>query len=1802
MGKRQTASRSKSVADWKKPVVSGSAEEYRYKLKRTALWIGCFLLFAAFVAYLIPPKNTPLVVLRASRYPLQMPPLSLAMEDEAFLKQISPANLPLRETVPLRYFGASDTQSGEEDSRQRFLARLKEVAPSGPGWFSRNDMVIIYISAHGLVNADGQACLVPPNGDAFDSSRWLPLSKLLTEICTLPNLKRSRKLVVLDCNRISTHWRSGVMDNRFADQLPTVVDHVNDPNLYVLNSTSPGQVAWAAPELKGSVFGHFLALGLRGDASHEYPRDRSRGVVSLLELSDYLRSRVNGYVQKRRHAAQIPMLIGPDGLEVTRDIPLVSTDYWQAWRTPLESKSSFDVLGEAKRLIESDTSPLRQTWQTYQQLTTGGPHDRSSNLPITWRRGFVADPVRWASLEQRLLALEERLFAGEEYQAGLGNQFASLHDELSSGVWHEFPETQAVTNLRLARWEQMATRSSLPDQSDSGPGYGSAFEKWLKDPPEEKARFHIPPSEFPRAMSEMLERFGLVRAEEGDSVEPLTDDRLKQVLEFLHLTDATELVPAERVPLEGHFLKLIARGSMPSTERQRTVALQTRSLAEAASTPLDVRAHYALENLVNNADERRRLGEDQLFLGDIHQPQGAEYHLRAARGTASADPLSANGVGYQGAVQRAELLGDMFLLRDEIWARFPYLAEWFFRRSRLALAAGDSLSGDPSEMDTRARIEQQFTDNVNLLTEVLNTNVAFAERLESVLLQRDNEQQLTAELQLASEQYRQLESMWRQLQGLLAEDSRPREQEENAFLAGTSVRNIEQIMHTPLYVGARVEGLLAKYHSTLATWALEELPGREPELPAIPEKQRMDTAEAVFREGYRNFLIQYHKLLTYEFKLPYDQHRATLELNKEDVLAIDQQLRRQKVKDNRSLWQNLRNVFGEYDTAMQAKPVDVGKSSPAVQVRRDLSIWDRRVRTSATWLGCFNQDLVTDPLAIPTPTVWLRSVDHWHLTCWHAHRALEDFWGNGLPRDSSIPYFDIVATRCSRAAQTRQLPFQYDLPGQPVEPLADLQKSRMTAHDRGLLLQLDNVQLLDQAEAKAIPFKATARQLSATVDREPVNFPVGSAGFFITKAGDAPQLDARFVTYGDQGKPHRFPLPLIARTNETIPAHEIPCQLHPTDLGRPPVDLVGNVWYRGHAWQAPFQFYFENPDGGLSLVYDRQSYSPPTVQVRGNDAPTGAIMFVLDCSSSMMNRDDRFRTAHSALSTILNDLRTADKGGMQIGLMAYGHRTPNRAGYFPVPNDKMFYDDTKLATDRDNLTDDGRTMKTLLGDAEFNAKFPHPDRDIEVLYPPGRSWSDELPKRLATLNVNRCFGVTPLYASIATAIREAENVEGVQSRQVIVVSDGVNMPNNCNLGHPDPRKDTIRPNGEIQNGKDFAQLDSALKSSTDVKVRVILFGEPKPGIEEAQLEALKSFTKYPHFELVQIKIPTLIKHKIEEAFVKPTFVVNPVEKDRRNDGVHQFNEIWQLADWPTQGDLISPQSFDVAVSSPRLRTPLQQSIQLSGGESLQLWFETGLAAPRLFFEPDEMQVFDAQKLQPAGSIDAPVKPFIVELVKPDVGEAKGVSRPTTFRLRLRTEANDEFVARPRFVWAEFRPASADQKHQELVYQLSDLRFENKTRTPVMLFPVPTWPVGVDAAEIKLWIRYGAPPSLFPTVRISAADVELPKIFGEKYGMPGVDFSVRQEVKPGTSRQVQIVESHPEGTPLERLYRTRVQLSLPADKIERTYFPDSSRVVHTFTYRSTRDLNADVNLEVHSAEQIKDGSFTASLQLRPGWNR
>jgi hypothetical protein len=126
------------------------------------------------------------------------------------------------------------------------------------------------------------------------------------------------------------------------------------------------------------------------------------------------------------------------------------------------------------------------------------------------------------------------------------------------------------------------------------------------------------------------------------------------------------------------------------------------------------------------------------------------------------------------------------------------------------------------------------------------------------------------------------------------------------------------------------------------------------------------------------------------------------------------------------------------------------------------------------------------------------------------------------------------------------------------------------------------------------------------------------------------------------------------------------------------------------------------------------------------------------------------------------------------------------------------------------------------------------------------------------------------------------------------------------------------------------------------------------------------------------------------------------------------------------------------------------------------------------------------------------------------------------------------------------------------------------------------------------------------MNIGPADTQLPTIVGSKFGLTGVEFTIRQQLVEGTSRRVTITEKHPNDTPLAKLYRTRVQLSPPADMVERMYVPASSssptsEVIHTFHYSSPAQLAADLALEVNSAEQLKDGSLKASLEIS-NWNR
>ena len=137
---------------------------------------------------------------------------------------------------------------------------LKKATPGGP-----ENVVLIYLSAHGIVNEKNEPCLLLARSKPEDPKTWLPLAKVLEALREYKKGTSVKKVLVLDCNRMDFNWSWGLLHNSFAERLRELVD--KEPNLVVINSTSPGQIGWAAPELGSSVFGHFFMKGLNGAAA-----------------------------------------------------------------------------------------------------------------------------------------------------------------------------------------------------------------------------------------------------------------------------------------------------------------------------------------------------------------------------------------------------------------------------------------------------------------------------------------------------------------------------------------------------------------------------------------------------------------------------------------------------------------------------------------------------------------------------------------------------------------------------------------------------------------------------------------------------------------------------------------------------------------------------------------------------------------------------------------------------------------------------------------------------------------------------------------------------------------------------------------------------------------------------------------------------------------------------------------------------------------------------------------------------------------------------------------------------------------------------------------------------------------------------------------------------------------------------------------------------------------------------------------------------------------------------------------------
>jgi len=501
-------------------------------------------------------ERTPFVVVSVSDYARPFASNPWALEDIESL-QNDEFGLDGR-TITVR--DASSAWS----TRERGLRGLVRQVTDAVGQSPRQNTLVIYISMHGAIDDAGRPCLIPPGSLPFQPDTWLPVAELLEAIEAMRLPDRLHKLLILDCVRERVNWRYGLLYNGFADGLPAAVESVDIPNLAIISSTGPGQKGWSTADLQGTVFGHFLRLGLAGEADLRVQGGNEDHVVSVRELHHYLERHVDHWANHNRGAAQHPLLLpvnAPD-FEVARALSNTIRRRVVQNADTITPPAPNVTLGQIQAL-----------WQAVSEMEPLNPHR--------------LDPVAWGELEQRLLRLEDLSEAGPAY--------ADAADKLLSDL------ESAIAGIR--------------DRANEMGSFPNARERWNL--------FSTSDEQFPSRLAlhslQLAQKFGEIDREGANNIRASLDQFQESPTREMLTKVLEELGPGADAFAVIHMLRISERYGSEATWSQPAYlsrAVSVRTLAEEICAPQDGRAAYWIRGAANLADELRRTAEDRLFTAD----------------------------------------------------------------------------------------------------------------------------------------------------------------------------------------------------------------------------------------------------------------------------------------------------------------------------------------------------------------------------------------------------------------------------------------------------------------------------------------------------------------------------------------------------------------------------------------------------------------------------------------------------------------------------------------------------------------------------------------------------------------------------------------------------------------------------------------------------------------------------------------------------------------------------------------------------------------------------------------------------------------------------------------------------------------------------------------------------------------------------------------------------------------------------------------------------------------------------------
>ncbi len=1697
--------------------------EARQRAIRASVAVAAVVLLAGFLYYLLTrPEPTPLIALRAAAYPLQMPPLAFAEEDVALLGKISRHNVQVV-TVDL-----DSSSKALDDFRKQLKATGRQFNIFRRGAAT----VMVHVAAHGAVSESGEACLVPPGADPFDSRTWLPLSEVLQAIRAEPALSGKKKLVLLDCQRVASCWRCGWLENRFAEEVGNTVKAAEDPTLFVVTAAAPGQTAWAAPELRGSVFGHFLARALKGEAS------TSGRAVSLVELFRYVGEQADQYAVRRRGVSQRPMLLFGDqaiqldergGLVTAHgqaakieDFTLAYVDRWQARRSVETLQSDFDPLAAARRMLgggsrdKNDSAAggaaftLDQAWERYRQRRSVSLSSGSGALP-----GYVVDPVGWSSVQQRLAAIGERLLAGQQYQGpSLQTEIDKLAKELGDDQqWSPKGDLPNLDLLQAARGERPA-----------GGGGDNVFEAYWKA--EAAKRNEAVPRNVPvqRVVSDIY------RALSDPAKSAEARQRLTAAAELLSLVSRGQRASDF---LESQFITLLDRG-LPGNQTQfgedLATALRTRQAAEQAANPLDVRAHYVIEGMVNSADDKRREAEDQFLLANDARPQQRLWSEAAGDGSAS---------GYQAAAGRSERIGAMLALRDETWSDLPLLGEFHF--------AGAAATPSRPTSSFPALYEQ---------------SIQLDDALERLLRSRDEEGAFAPLFERCEKTYEALRQQWQSVRGELEDVYELPTNVEQAYRRAAYIRDAELAIRLPPMASSSSQ-FLERYLQTLDGWAKEGALAAAGSAGSDSPPAGTAATPVSAATDMRPFLRELHRALGYEFVDPYEQHRHATQWDEQ--ASADAVFRRDQ-GGQASAWKRLQKLLDAYNEAIAQESPAWSASQRAVVASSRLRQWDRRMRVAAHWLSSFQPDLRRP--SQPTPARWLQQYDTAHLTAWHAYRAKLDFWGNGKANDPDTPFFAQAIDRCSSVLPEPLRPIQYDIPGGGMADFSEDTPPALTG-----LRQWDPIQFPRSlsVSSPAGDSKIEIAIQAPSDSAKGLRLPPGIATLSFAGAADGADSAAKLSFDAAGSAPTKgIKLPLD-RSPLMVTAY---VERGGGGQSGGSAAAEARLWYRGHVRAKPCPLGPGAPQF-IQYAFNRPSYPPPTVEVKGKDTIRGAVLFIFDCSASMRwSTDGRFREAKQELIKVFQDLEKDAGDSLRVGLWVYGRRTP--AGEDPS---KFLYDGRQRYDSSNNLTELGRQMKQQLGAQAFQSRYPHPDRDVEELVSVATGTAADAARALSNVTVDQCQGSTPLYYAIQQAAeRGFDRVpkEVGPLKQVVVVTDGVNMPfSGLNMGRS-------------VNNEDLSALENSLtRHRQDIRASVVLFGgEPADPQERAQFDSLKNTARtYPNFVLLPVPRAADIARTIRESFPKASIELRAGQSGAAPQPL-AFNQAEEVKDWGADGLLHRElERRTVRLKLPGEERSLEQEIDLLGGERVALQYSSRDA--QLLFANDELIARRSSAAKPPRAADA--RKLVFEALDPErIGAT--INR---FNFRIRDEEPQQrFAPRPRYVWLELKPRGIGGEAADYVFPCIDAAWKENVNLPRLQVPVERWP-DCPTARAQIWFRYS------DSGLQALAQATIPRDqSGQTLTIGSDKMRVEQTGgEAGAARKITVTWQPNESQPgVDKLVERAVWVWPPPDVTRRFYAIDGTAAIHEFTYSRPDTANVNVDLQVVSRSAFQQGAYFAECEF------